>query len=629
MFITPSAFAQTPPGTLIRNTAVMEFTRPGGGLETQFSNTVNATVEPLPTRAAISLLRATNPASASMQSIAGPTSCRIGAGFVPLSNPNIVPGGSANPLQPIAMTSANTVHGGDALFIQLVDGDQNRDAAAIDTVDVRLTSANGDTETIRLSETGVNTGVFVGYIQTQTAAPAPGDCVLQVDRNSQVTANYVDPRDSQDAVNASALVDPFGLVFDSVTGQPVNGSIVHLVDATTGVDATVFGDDGVSKYPATMTTGSQVTDSGGTVYTMPAGVFRFPLVAPGQYRLDVTPPLSHAFPSQRNIADLNSLPGGPFRLQAGSFGNSFAATSPPAVAIDVPLDPSNAALFLQKTTTTAVAEPGDFVQYTLTIENTGDNGTFQTVRIDDRLPRGLRDRKGSTRIATQVANDPTVGTDGSTLTFSLAQLAPHQKVAITYVVEITQSARGPNLTNSAHAISGNGASSNNAQVTIRLRQDLFREQAIVMGRVVEGDCSKAANELNGVPGVRVYLEDGRYSVTDEEGKYHFEGVNAGNHVVQVDTVSIPDGMEPALCKDNVAHSGRAFSQFVDLRGGALWRADFRLAKRKPPQGSVEFTMSTTLAGDLDLTHSIAVNVEGNAIANARAIVVLPSGIEYA
>ena len=44
--------------------------------------------------------------------------------------------------------------------------------------------------------------------------------------------------------------------------------------------------------------------------------------------------------------------------------------------------------------------------------------------------------------------------------------------------------------------------------------------------------------------MRVYLEDGRYSVTDSEGKYHFEDVTPGTHVVQLDTDSIPDTLEP-------------------------------------------------------------------------------------
>ncbi|MBC7983960.1 MAG: hypothetical protein H7Y02_08905, partial [Candidatus Obscuribacterales bacterium] len=364
MSFTNFAHAQTAPGTLIQNTAVLEFSRPGSGNDMAFSNAVASTVEPLPSPSTLTILRATDPASATVQSSAGPTSCRVGNAYVPLAAPVLSNGSSVNPLQQIAMAQATTVHGGEAVFVQVTDRDQNRDAAGIDTVDMRVTSVAGDAETIRLSESGLNTGVFVGYVQTRAAAVVVGDCVLQVVRDSQIASRYVDPINAADIANASALVDPFGLVFDSTSGLAVNGAVVSLLNATTGMPATVFGDDGVSAYPATVATGSQVTDAGGTVYVLAPGVFRFPMVAPGQYRLAVIPPPTHAFPSTRTIADLNALPGGPFQLQAGSFGQDFTVAGPVAVAVDVPVDAANSQLFLQKTTTTTVAALGDFVQYT-------------------------------------------------------------------------------------------------------------------------------------------------------------------------------------------------------------------------------------------------------------------------
>ena len=119
----------------------------------------------------------------------------------------------------------------------------------IETVDVRVAvAATGDSEVLRLSETGANTGVFVGYIAT-AARTASADCALQVERNAQLDATYVDPTDNTDAAQADALVDPFGLVFDSQTGAAINGARVRLIDVTTGLPAVVFGDDGVSRYP--------------------------------------------------------------------------------------------------------------------------------------------------------------------------------------------------------------------------------------------------------------------------------------------------------------------------------------------------------------------------------------------
>src|SRR5262249_21376751 len=122
--------------------------------------------------------------------------------------------------------------------------------------------------------------------------------------------------------------------------------------------------------------------------------------------------------------------------------------------------------------------------------------------------------------------------------------------------------------------------------------------------------------------------DGRYSITDEEGKYHFEGVPPGSHVVQMDAVSVPAEYEPAVCKDRVRHAGRAYSQFVDLRGGALWRADFVLARKQPTAGIVNLNLRSALRGDLDAQHTAAVVVNGNDVANLGLMTMLPPGLKY-
>jgi hypothetical protein len=128
--------------------------------------------------------------------------------------------------------------------------------------------------------------------------------------------------------------------------------------------------------------------------------------------------------------------------------------------------------------------------------------------------------------------------------------------------------------------------------------------------------------------VRVYLEDGRYAVTDEEGKYHFDGVPAGSHVVQMDTVTVPDTLEPQVCDDRVRFAGRSYSQFVDLRAGSLWRADFVLKTKAPPAGQVRYGMTTRIAGDAELTHSLTAQVDALSISNVRAMVMLPDGMNY-
>ena len=49
------------------------------------------------------------------------------------------------------------------------------------------------------------------------------------------------------------MVDPYGMVFNSSTGDPLDGVGLTLVDAATGQPATVFGDDGGEHQLGTMT----------------------------------------------------------------------------------------------------------------------------------------------------------------------------------------------------------------------------------------------------------------------------------------------------------------------------------------------------------------------------------------
>ncbi|MEZ5499168.1 MAG: OmpA family protein [Steroidobacteraceae bacterium] len=615
-----------PPGTLITNIGNVYFDI-GGATQRSDSNAVTVTVLPTPTTATITIDRYN--AGAATSTTAGPTQCLQGNVAVPLPDPVVAGSGSLNPAQPLPLSATGTVHAGDAIFLRVTDGDQNLDATVLDFIDVRVVAnATGDSERVRLTETGVNTGVFVGYVPSQTSAAAAGDCVLQVTRDTSLQAFYVDPDDAADAVQAESLIDPFGRLFDSLSGAPVDGARVTLIDVATGLPAAVLGDDGVSSYPATLITGQPVTDSGGTVYVLPAGFYRFPLVAPGQYRLEIEPPAGYLFPSMRTEADLQQLPGNPWRLGPGSFGNSFDALAPPAVAVDVPLDPSGTDLILRKSANTTVAAPGDFVQYQVNVQNASTVGEFRNVLIEDRLPFGLRFRPGSARIDGQPVADPAVSADGRGLTFTVPLLPAGAQATVTYVVEIAAVARGPELVNVAVAEALGGIRSNEARALIRLRNELFTDKGFIAGRVVEAICASPVESAPGVAGVRIYLEDGRYAVTDSEGKYHFEDVPPGTHVVQLDMLSVPDYLQLSGCTDNARFAGRAYSQFAQLRGGQLWRADFRLIERAPARGTAELRMRSRLIDERTAEHELLVHVQGVATGNNRIQLLLPTGLQY-
>ena len=621
----------TAPGTVVRNVGSVDYQFGSGAARTALSNEVQLAVQPLPSRASMNFARYETASSSS--NTAGPTQCRAASGFFPLPAPAPQGQGALDPTQPIPLQDTGVAHAGDPIFVRVVDLDRNRDGNAIETVDVRVAvPATGDSEILRLSETGANTGVFVGYIPTSASA-ASADCALQVERNAELDATYVDPTDATDAAQAQALVDPFGLVFDSQTGTPINGARVRLIDVSTGSLATVFGDDGVSRFPSEMVTGQLVTDQGGTQYSLPAGVFRFPLVAAGNYRLEVIPPGSHAYPSQRTIADLQTLPNAPYRLQPGSFGQPFVVTAAPAVALDIPLDAAGDSLQLRKSAGQQIATTGDFVQYTLNLQNASDLGAFTNVQVVDHLPAGARFRAGSLRLNGVRIADPTIAADGSSFTYLHPTLAAGTSIELRYVVEFTVAMRGmKDAINTAQALAPGNVRSNEARSLVRMNEELFSQNGFIVGRVFEGTCDQDGREDSGVAGIRVYLEDGRYGVTDENGHFHFEGLAPGTHSVQLDKLTLPEYLELAPCADRMGHAGRDYSQFAELRGGTLWRSDFVLRQKAPPKGDVQLEFNSSLLpdanGDGMAAHEAVVRVAGVTVGNTRAMVMLPEGFQY-
>ena len=84
-----------------------------------------------------------------------------------------------------------------------------------------------------------------------------------------------------------------------------------------------------------------------------------------------------------------------------------------------------------------------------------------------------------------------------------------------------------------------------------VREDLFRERAILAGRVIVGACNERSKEGQvGLANARIVLEDGSYALTDTEGRWHLDNIRPGTHVVQLDLDSLGEGYEVVPCEDN-------------------------------------------------------------------------------
>lgn len=631
-FMVATSTYAAPPGTIISNQASLDFLNSAGLQVTVSSNTVDLVTAVIRSPSGLELTRVVNAGSGAYQETVGPSACFQGGSFSTLADPLLIGGTVIDPTltQDVSPTAEYAL--GEPVFIRLTDTDQNVDAAVIDyAVVTALNDDSGDAETIRLAETGIDTGVFAGYVPTANGAAVPGDCVLQGSMNTSVRVTYTDPADAADASQAQAAFDPLSIVFESRTGGTIDGATVELVDAVTGVPATVYGNDGVSVFPSSITSGATESDSSGVTYAFGPGEYRFPVVPSGNYRLVVSPPPNHSAPSIQSIADLQMLPGAPYTLGPPSFNGAFSHSGPLSFVHDLPIDPVSTALFLSKTSLTSIAAPGDFVRYDLVVENTSAAGFATNVRIVDQLPQGVRYVSGSTTADGTGVPDPVISADLGMLDFTVGDIAAGQRVRVQYVIEIVAGARNAELINLATAYADGGLISNSSNAIVRLTEDLFRSTSTLIGRVVEGDCTQDVfGEDQGVANVRIYLEDGRYAVSDDGGRFHFEGLKPGTHVAQLDPESVPGYFDVAGCDTAQEFAGRADSQFVKLSRGSMKRADFYLRSKEAPEGQVDIAMRNLDADSADEVHyEIELNGEGNiAIRNLDLRLLLPDGVSY-
>lgn len=629
------ALAATPPNTPINNTATASYTLLGGAVTQSASAVVNTAACMPSTVEFMQYVPATAPAATgTVLPVPVTLSSMSGTGLGPFAPPTApVVWGVATPLAVpgnYKLAAAQTFIHNEAIFVRVTSYDQNINPLLADTLLVTITTAGGDSEMLRLSETGLSTGVFIGYIQS--AALPVGTLAIANNNSLTVRANEIITATSVDTClgvtstsTAKALVDPYGLVFDSSTGLPVNGASITMIDLATGLPAKVFGNDGVSAFPATIVSGGTVTDAAGVVYVMPPGMFRFPFVTPGNYRFQIVAPAKYHAPSTVPTANLQLLAGAPFAIALGSRGENFVINPGPAVHIDIPLDPGSTALTITKSVAKAVAGNGDFVPYSLSLANNDPLFPLVGAQIADRMPIGFRYQKGSATLNGLALADPTISADGRTLTFTVPNIAAASTAVIKYVLQITPSAPTGNAENTA--VATGGYTSNTARATLVVREDLYRNKSILIGRVIDGSCDDTVdNDAKGLAGARVVLQDGTQVLTDKEGRWHMDNLRPGTHVVQLDLDSLPKDYEVMECEKNTRFAGRTYSQFVNLQGGTMWRADFHVQKKAPV--ALRLTQSLGVKSSEENTIVSLAILSSTEVTGYSATLILPTGTRF-
>jgi uncharacterized repeat protein (TIGR01451 family) len=463
---------------------------------------------------------------------------------------------------------------------------------ASDSVRVLVASQlTGDREWFTAGETGAATGVFrvLPHVPTLDGAGAPaaiGDGALSTRRGDVVTATLYGC--GAPSTEARVWIDPAGVVFDGRSNAPVAGARVALIDVLGA------GNGGIPGGPAQVGANGAIATAPSEMVTDASGRFEFPRVQPSTYRLQVSPPAGYRFPS--TVAPGALPPGHPID-PSGSYGGEFSTSLPDEpIRFDVPLDAnSSVALFLEKRAGRDFAEVGDELDYTLSIANRGDSA-LAAVTLTDVLPAGFAYVPGSARSVPSAGTperlaDP-AGGRGPRLAFSLAGLGARATATIRYRARVGPGALDGDGINRAVAASGTSIS-NTASAKVTVLGGVFADEATIVGSVfldANRDRHRDAPEP-GIAGVRLYLDDGTFAITDREGEFSFSGVTPRTHALKLDASTLPRGARlVALDHRQGASPG---TRFVDLTRGELARADFAAAPAE--SAHVDSALLATLA----------------------------------
>lgn len=232
------------------------------------------------------------------------------------------------------------------------------------------------------------------------------------------------------------------------------------------------------------------------------------------------------------------------------------------------------------------AQTGDVVPFEIVVENLSEDETATDLRIRDVMPAGLAYQRGTARRDGAVPDEPEIA--GAEHTWRLSRLGPGMATRITFHAIVTGSGETV-MTNTAVATAmatgGQTMTVGPARASVRRRESFFAERGMIIGRVfvdVDGNGRPDDGEP-GIGSVAVFTETGVMAITDPEGKYVLPDVGEGEHVIRIDTTTLPAGY--MLQPHEIASARNPLSRFCRLQAGGIAKANFSAVGSGPTVGS--------------------------------------------
>jgi uncharacterized repeat protein (TIGR01451 family) len=428
--------------------------------------------------------------------------------------------------------------------VQVQNPDANQNPAAVETVSVVITTTSGDRETVTLTETGTNTGVFTGCITANTGAAVPGNGVLNAPGGSGLIATYTDALFPSNTSSNSAIVrlppgpQPVVSLFKTLVA-PANSTV--LLGSTVQFNLEVANPGSVTVTNVTLTD------------TFPSNRLQF---------VSATIPANSSTPAGTltwtNLGPLtpgtNLIISAFFTAKmAGALTNSATVTGTTNVGPVTAMATNNvSAIAVTKTLVSPIPGPAYInsnVVFQIAIANTGVKA-ITSYQLQDLFSSACFQFLG--------ASVPPSGSGGGVVLWSSM---PALAVGASTNIYVTNKVIGDcepavNNANISSVVDQSGDSVPNAQSSA----SITNLGASISGLVWYDANANGTNDAGDSPlaSVNVYVDlngDGvrqgnePYATTDTNGLYEIVSIPAGSYAVRVDTNSLPAGVRPTYDLD--------------------------------------------------------------------------------
>ncbi|MEZ4868799.1 MAG: SdrD B-like domain-containing protein [Caldilineaceae bacterium] len=431
-------------------------------------------------------------------------------------------------------TATSSYNPNDTICVRVTDVDQNSNPAAAETIIAVITSSSGDSETVTLTETGVDTGVFTLCLPSSSSTVGTANNgTLYAQAGAGLIISYEDPNDATDTSSATAVV---------ASGTPaINLSKTRLTPA-----------DGIAVMGETVRFDLVVSNPGPTTLTTVNVADTFPSSCLGYQSASVTPssvvtptinwsigPIASGANKTISVYFQATAACNP-ALNSASVAavdqKSQNVAAGPATAQVITTQPGVSVSKQRLSPPSGTPEAGDSVSFQIAITNTGSTD-ITTLPLSDNYSAGC--------LAYTTAAPPAdAAGSGTALWNNVGPLAAGltQTVVVTFTV-ISGCNPTSNLADVSAAVDENGDSVPAAQASASLTT-LSASIGDLVWHDLNGDGLYQGGE-SGLAGVVVSLTLPSALVitttTDSNGLYTFANLPSGAYTVTVATSTLPAG----------------------------------------------------------------------------------------